>query len=420
MRWTLLALCACALSARASDCDDPWWVDPCEPRWVEPCDEFEPPPPVIVRRPPVVEEEVAEDGTRVVTVRRGDYLAGSEGGCPPASIVHEMIGPAHEIHLHLSWRSGLYRISASGDLRRATGGVEIEWCDAATPPHPRRNPWRPAPFQPEDNPGWRDFVEGLGDFPNGEPGFWYTQDSSPCRVDRTLIYRFDRPGRYRVRVSGVLPDTHRDWRAPTLLALSELTFPPRREPPAPPPPPRTDPAPAPPPAPSPAHPEEPVDAGGRVDVFLDPRTPFVFEMQNVADAIELGMVFTAGLYARSGHGERRGSTGGVLIEFCDAARPADPTLNPWQRASLQVRANPAWRNSVRGLGPYPNGVPGFWYTTAETERPLERRIVYRFPVEGRYRVRITGVIPNDDRHFRVPTLVEIVERGISPARDAAE
>jgi len=392
MRRTFLFLCACALGARASDCEDPW-------------EAFPPEEEVLVREqevaPPRVREEVTEDGTRVVTVERGDYLAGAEHGCAPVSVVHEMTGPADDVHVHLAWPAGLYRISPSGRRRGTASGVRIEWCDAAAPPHPRRNPWRPAAFQREGNEGWTDRMDGLAEFPCGVPGFWYTHAASPCRVDRTILYRFARPGRYRLRLSGVMPDSPGARRAPTLAALTELAFPRDGEAP---------------PAPPPAPPEE-QEGGDEVRAVLEPRRPFVFETEGAAEGVELRLVFPSGLHARAGDGALRECAGGLLLEYCEADRPPDPESNPWQRAFLQARDNPEWRNPVPGLAHRSNGVPGYWFTTARSERPVERRLVFRFPAPGRWRVRVTGAFADDDRHARVPALAGVVELGVSPERD---
>lgn len=150
------------------------------------------------------------------------HLAGRTEARPPAEIVYEMRGPAPEVVLHLVWRNGLYRKSRHDNTRGTTAGVYLELNDADLATHPVRNPFVPLPLQPGLNPDWKDFVARDFPFPNPEPGYWYTWAKHPDPLERELRIRFAAPGRYRIRVRGVLPDDRKDKREPTLQAVTEI------------------------------------------------------------------------------------------------------------------------------------------------------------------------------------------------------
>ena len=82
------------------------------------------------------------------------------------------------------------------------------------------NGFVPAVFQPDWNPSWGD--RPYEDLP-GEEGEWFTMGESIPPAELRLVYRFPRRGRYRIRITGLLGDSVRARRIPTLVAIEEGT-----------------------------------------------------------------------------------------------------------------------------------------------------------------------------------------------------
>ncbi|MFQ5843655.1 MAG: hypothetical protein ACE5JG_01570, partial [Planctomycetota bacterium] len=150
---------------------------------------------------------------------------------------------------------------------------------------------------------------------------------------------------------------------------------------------------------------------GRVPGCLEPLWT-VHEMEEPGFEIHLLLEFRHGLHTISDTGGIRPAVGGVVVEYNDADGPDDDELNPYRPAAFQPDRNADWTDRFDG-GPVPAGV---WLTEAGTIATVERRIVYRFPSPGRYRVRVKALFDDTGRTRRVPTLVGVAEvRDLVPA-----
>ncbi len=153
----------------------------------------------------------------------GLLLEGPKDGNPAISHEYEMRADAKEIQILLTFASGLYRISKSKGVRGVYGGVKIEYRDATKAHDPLHNPWRAAPLDKPQNPDWENSVSGLGQFPSGVPGYFYTRASSTSPVRRQIELVFPTKGRYVVRVSGVIESNAARQSEPTLSSVIEIT-----------------------------------------------------------------------------------------------------------------------------------------------------------------------------------------------------
>jgi hypothetical protein len=146
------------------------------------------------------------------------FLDGSPGDGPPVSVVYEMERPGGEVGLLFRFRFGLYEITEGGGVRPAVAGIRLEDNHAELPPAHRENGFLPAEFQPDWNPSWGD--RPFEDLP-AEEGEWFTMGESIAPAELMLVYRFPRRGRYRIRITGLLGDSVRARRIPTLAAIRE-------------------------------------------------------------------------------------------------------------------------------------------------------------------------------------------------------
>jgi len=128
---------------------------------------------------------------------RNVRLDGATRFRPAVAFQHEMRTAERRVTLHLVFKRGL----------KGTSGVVVEVNDATRKTHPEKNPfaaWR-AP-----SPHWK---------AGKRPGVWFTSARTTKRLERPIVLRFDKPGRYRIRISG-LPDEGRR-EAPTLVGITE-------------------------------------------------------------------------------------------------------------------------------------------------------------------------------------------------------
>ncbi|MHC4223916.1 MAG: hypothetical protein ACYSUN_08000 [Planctomycetota bacterium] len=146
------------------------------------------------------------------------FLDGSPSDGPPVSVVYEMERPGDEVRLCFRFRFGLYEITEGGGVRPAVAGIRLEYNDAELSPALNENGFLPAEFQPDWNPSWGD--RPYEDLP-AEKGEWFTMGESVAPAELKLVYRFECRGRYRIRITGLLGDSVRARRIPTLVAIEE-------------------------------------------------------------------------------------------------------------------------------------------------------------------------------------------------------
>jgi len=139
-------------------------------------------------------------------------------------------------------------------------------------------------------------------------------------------------------------------------------------------------------------------------------------MHAPARDVILHLVFEKGLYRISQTGKTRGTTAGVYIELNDAELPTHPVRNPFCPLPVDRGRNPDWKEFVERDFPFPNPVPGYWYTWAKVRETLERPIRLHFDEPGRYRIRVRGVTDLRRKDVRVATLAGITEVGTAPDR----
>lgn len=151
-----------------------------------------------------------------------------------------------------------------------------------------------------------------------------------------------------------------------------------------------------------------------------PAVEVVHEMRGPAKEIILHFLWERGFYRKSKHDNTRGTTGGVYIEVNDADEPTHPVRNPFSPLPVQAGANPDWKEYVGRDFPYPNPEAGYWYTWAKERKPFERVIRLKFVGAGRYRIRVRGVLVDEKKDKRVPTLTAITEIGRALDRDAPD
>jgi len=129
------------------------------------------------------------------------YLSAGE------TVIHEMEAEAVEVHFLFLFRFGLYAIGPKGDVANATAGVRIE-----IDYHGKG--FKPVFMQSDLNPDWNG--------PVTRPGTFLTRAKSNKRLERRIIVRFARKGRYRLRITGLLADTEIERRVPILTGVAEV------------------------------------------------------------------------------------------------------------------------------------------------------------------------------------------------------
>ena len=144
---------------------------------------------------------------KFVYLERGAFSDG------PTTVEHAMAAEGVEAHFLFVFRFGLYSIGRRGDVAPATAGVHIEFNDATRATGPG-NPMRPAFLQADLNGEW------LGRA--SRPGAFVTSAASNRRLERRIIVRFARKGRYRLRIRGLFDDSAVARRVPILSGIAEV------------------------------------------------------------------------------------------------------------------------------------------------------------------------------------------------------
>jgi hypothetical protein len=131
----------------------------------------------------------------------------------------------------------------------------------------------------------------------------------------------------------------------------------------------------------------------------DATTPrhVIHAMEKPGVEVHLLLVWRYGLYALDRQGGLDDAIGGLRLEYASMDKKDAPFLP----APFQADLNPDW--SWR-----PNASGGY-FTGARTNKRLERRIIFRLPVRGRYRLRVTGWFNDSAIHRRAPVLAGVAE-----------
>ncbi len=131
----------------------------------------------------------------------------------PDGVEYSLEKPSAEVHLVLAFRSGLGTIGERSSAALASARFVVEYNDAD-----RQtcywNRYRPLPFDAEANPEWSGNVEA--------PGLFVTEDASSDLVERTIVVRFPRENRWRVRVTPLEGDEGHARRGATLVQVAEV------------------------------------------------------------------------------------------------------------------------------------------------------------------------------------------------------
>ncbi len=131
----------------------------------------------------------------------------------PDGVEYSLEKPSTEVHLVLAFRSGLGTIGERSSAALASARFVVEYNDAD-----RQtcywNQYRPFPFDAEANPEWSGNVEA--------PGLFVTEDASSDLIERTIVIRFPRENRWRVRVTPLEGDEGHARRGATLVQVVEV------------------------------------------------------------------------------------------------------------------------------------------------------------------------------------------------------